>query len=162
MFSSPSDLAKRVLELQHSGTPEEALTVTTQWVQDEPHSSDAWAAHARTLDAQDKPADAMAALDRAIAIHPDHVVALLHRGQLLYQLKQFEASLATFSKAKERAQLFIPAYVPSLTLAEAQLHFEFGHLSQAAELLSECSDVTRMWLDRPIDALFLKNQLQAA
>ena len=106
--------------------------------------------------------DAMAALDHAIALHPDHVVALLHRGQLLYQLKRFEASLAAFSQAKERAQIFIPAYVPSLTLAEAQLHFAFGRRTQAAELLSECPDGTRMWLDHPIDALSLKRQLQEA
>ncbi len=46
-----------------------------------------------------RPADAVAAYDRALAVRPDYVEALVNRGRALLELRQDEVALAAFDRA---------------------------------------------------------------
>ncbi|KAF5073250.1 Beta-barrel assembly-enhancing protease [anaerobic digester metagenome] len=97
LTSNPQDRAALAFEVGlrvGNGEFAAARTVSERLVQFSPESADAWDIHGGVLslqDGADSRSDARAALDRALAIDPHHVDALINRGEQVMATDPVEA-----------------------------------------------------------------------
>jgi DNA-binding winged helix-turn-helix (wHTH) protein/TolB-like protein len=127
--TDPRAWVVRAMALNYNNRPEEALNATTELQRIEPNYAGAFAARALALIALGRSEDALAELDRGIALDPsgpDIGFLLRQKCKAYSYLGQYENAIATCEKAATNHQIF-PPYI-YLTADYAQL----GEMGKAA------------------------------
>ncbi len=117
------------------GVGNTAETLLSRVLDDGPHA-DAFAAKAAIARDGGRFEEALTHLDQALAQDPDHVEALLSKGQILLASGEAEASAEVLSRAFELAR-----HSPRVQLTLANAHTLAGNLDQARELVERLEKI---------------------
>jgi putative PEP-CTERM system TPR-repeat lipoprotein len=97
-----------------------------------PNDATVWFYQGSLLGASDKPAEALAAYNKAITLQPTHVRALLERAHIEVEAGQFVAAKKDVDAAKKVAPNTI-----TVMYSQAFLDFKQGHYAEAKESLQK-------------------------
>jgi predicted O-linked N-acetylglucosamine transferase (SPINDLY family) len=91
---------------------DEALVLAKRAIDLDPNNVEAWLLAGRCYDRRNEPENALATLDRVVAIRPDHADAWVSRGALLADAFRFSDAVDAFTRGLALAGPKPPAYVP--------------------------------------------------
>ncbi|MCB1764564.1 MAG: tetratricopeptide repeat protein [Candidatus Competibacteraceae bacterium] len=161
---NPSDLMAQALAARESGKLQAAEQLCRQVLARHPNHADSWHLLGVVLREHGAQEEALAALERAHAAHPQEPTILVNRGRVLQDLQQVEPAMAAFRAALELDAGCLEARLSLGELLDAQDRWDdaLAILQPALALASDHAEFAAQVHYAIAHALFAQRQLREA